>query len=64
MSDLPDARDGLTREQRVILHVMHTCKAEYGDRSVPSAVIYGRVCEQLPMSKRRFVKLLQQLVGR
>lgn len=60
---LPDVRDGLTREQRVILTVMHEAQQEWGDRTVPSVVIYGRVVERVSMSVDRFMALLAHLAG-
>lgn len=64
MGELPDVRDGLTRTQRVVLHTLHECQQEYGQRNVPTAVLYGRVCEKLSLSKREFMAILQGLMGR
>ena len=61
---LPDVRDGLTRPQRIVLHALHQLQQEYGERSVPSAILYGRVSESLSLSPREFEALLAQLVGR
>ena len=61
---LPDVRDGLTRPQRVVLHALHALQREYGERSVPSAVLYGRVVQTLNLSPREFEALLAGLVGR
>ena len=61
---IPDVRDGLTREQRVILFCLHEAQQTRGDRAVPTLQLYGRVCEILPISKERFKTLLAQLVGR
>ena len=60
---LPDARDGLTREQRVILATLHQVQRERGDRNVPTVMLYGRVCEHISISEGRFQQLLSQLVG-
>ncbi len=63
--DLPDVRDGLTRLERVILYELHQAQqASGGDRRVPTAMIYGRVCEHLPVSVPRFQRALQRLTGR
>ena len=63
-SALPDARDGLTREQRIILYTLHEAQRERGGRNVPTAMLYGRVCERLDISPERFQALLSNLVGR
>jgi len=36
---LPDIRDGLTREERVVLYVLHETQKERGDRKVPAAML-------------------------
>lgn len=64
MADLPDVRDGLTRAERVVLYTLHECQKEFGDRRVPTALLYGRVCEKLSISKREFMGILQRLMGR
>ena len=43
--DIPDVRDGLTRVERLVLYVMHQAKAEFGERYIPTALLYGRVVE-------------------
>jgi hypothetical protein len=47
---LPDVRDGLTREERVILYVLHETQKECGSRNVPTAMLWGRVCEHFYIS--------------
>lgn len=42
---LPDIRDGLTRRERVVLHVLGELEKERGDRYVPTTLLWGRVCE-------------------
>lgn len=61
---IPDVRDGLTREQRVILYTLYEAEKERPGKAVPSLMLYGRVCERMPISKARFKALLSQLVGR
>ena len=61
---LPDVRDGLTRPERVILHTLHRLERERGGRSVPSALLYGHVVEQLDLGPDEFQALLTRLVGR
>ena len=36
---LPDVRDGLTREERVVLYVLHQTQKERGGRNVPTAML-------------------------
>jgi len=42
---LPDVRDGLTRTMRIVLVELHELQKELGERSVPTAMLYGRVIE-------------------
>ena len=64
LAQLPDVRDGLTREQRVILYALHLAEKERPGRRVSTTMLYGRVIEYMPMSKDRFQALLSHLVGR
>jgi hypothetical protein len=50
LRELPDVRDGLTREERVVLYVLSETQKERGDRSVPTAMLWGRVCEHFYIS--------------
>jgi len=63
MSDLPDARDGLTRLERVILWQLHEAQRERGDATVPTALLYGRVVEHVSVSIDEFQRVLQRLTG-
>lgn len=60
---MPDVRDGLTRIERVILYVLSEAKKEYGERHVPTALVYGRVVEHVNISVEEFQKTLARLVG-
>jgi hypothetical protein len=62
--ELPDVRDGLTRLERVVLHVLHEAKAEFGERHVPTALLYGRVVEYVNVSAQEFQRVLSRLAGR
>jgi hypothetical protein len=62
--ELPDVRDGLTRVERVVLSVLHDAQRELGGRAVPTAMLYGRVVEQLSISVADFQAVLRRLVGR
>ena len=61
--DIPDARDGLTHTQRVILTCLHQAQKELGGRGVPSLMLYGRVVEQLDISMGEMQAMLKELVG-
>lgn len=58
---IPDARDGLTRLERVVLHVLREAQAEFGDRNVPTATLYGRVLEYIDISQEELQTCLQRL---
>jgi hypothetical protein len=57
-------RDGLTRLERVILHVLNEAKAEFGERHVPTALLYGRVVEYIDVDAQTFQRALSRLAGR
>jgi hypothetical protein len=61
---LPDVRDGLTRIERVILRELQRAQAELHGRNVPSMLLYGRVLEQVEVSREEFTHLLSRLVSR
>lgn len=56
--NIPDVRDGLTEVERTILFVLHEARKEYGDRMIPTALIYGRVVELLDVSWEEFQRVL------
>jgi hypothetical protein len=60
----PDVRDGLTREERVVLYVLHETQAERGDRNVPTAMLWGRVCEYFYISPEELSLMLARLGAR
>jgi hypothetical protein len=62
--DIPDARDGLSRLERVILWQLREAQAERGGGSVPAAMLYGRVLEYVNVSVEEFQATLSRLVGR
>ena len=61
--DLPDARDGLTRLERIILWQLREATKERADGNVPTALLYGRVVEHVDVSVEEFQAVLQKLVG-
>lgn len=60
--DVPDARDGLTRLERIILWQLHEVQQETGRQSVPTAMLYGRVVQHIDVSVQEFQQVLQKLV--
>lgn len=64
-ADGVDARDGLTRLERIILWQLHEAEREAGDgRRISTALLYGRVVEHIDVSVDDFQAVLQKLVGR
>jgi len=62
--DIPDVRDGLTRRERLVLHVLHEAQKERGERSVPTAMLWGRVCEYFYISPEDLTAMLARLGAR
>jgi hypothetical protein len=62
--DLPDIRDGLTRKERVVLWVLHETQKERGDRNVPTAMLWGRVCEHIDITPEELSAMLARLGAR
>jgi hypothetical protein len=63
-NSMPDVRDGLTREERVVLHVLHQIQRERGERGVPTAMLWGRVCEYFYISSADLSTMLARLGAR
>ncbi len=61
---IPDVRDGLTREERVVLYVLHQTQKERGDRNVPTIMLWGRVCEYFYISPEELSSMLARLGAR
>jgi hypothetical protein len=61
---VPDVRDGLTREERVVLYVLSQTQKERGDRNVPTAMLWGRVCEHFYISPEDLSAMLARLGAR
>ena len=59
--DLPDARDGLTRKERIVLTCIDQLRQQRDGRSTPTAMLYGRVCEYVDMSETELQFILQRL---
>lgn len=62
--DLPDARDGLTRLERVVLYVLHQTQRERGGRNVPTAMLYGRVLEYIDVGQEELQHCLSRMAQR
>ena len=62
-SDGVDARDGLTRVERIILWQLREAQKELGRDSVPTALLYGRVLEHVDISETEFQRTVQRLIG-
>lgn len=58
---IPDARDGFTRQERIVLRVLHEIRKERGDRNVPTAMVWGRVCEHFYISTEELSAMLARL---
>lgn len=61
---IPDVRDGLTREERVVLRVLHEAMRERNGRNVPTAMLWGRVCEHFYISPGELSAMLARLGAR
>jgi hypothetical protein len=49
--NIPDVRDGLTELERIILYELYDLRKEYGDRFIPTILLWGRVVEKLDCSQ-------------
>jgi hypothetical protein len=63
VSRIPDARDGLTQLERIILWQLREAQRELGRDSVPTALLYGRVVEHVNVTVEEFQLVLSRLVG-
>jgi hypothetical protein len=61
---IPDVRDGLTRQERVVLYVLNETQKERGDRNVPTVMLWGRVCEYFYISPEDLSAMLARLGAR
>ena len=57
----PDVRDGLTPTLRLVLRLLRDAQRERGGRSVPTALLYGRVLEHMAMSEHELMVCLGRL---
>jgi hypothetical protein len=61
---VPDVRDGLTREERLVLHVLDGIQRERGERNVPTAQLWGHVCEHFYITPEDLAAMLARLGAR
>ena len=61
---IPDVRDGLTRQERIVLTVLYQTQKERGDRNVPTAMLWGRVCEHFYISPEDLSEMMARLGAR
>jgi hypothetical protein len=61
---IPDVRDGLTRDERVVLYVLDQTQKERGGRNVPTPMLWGRVCEYFYISPEDLSAMLARLGAR
>jgi hypothetical protein len=59
--ELPDVRDGLNYRERIILSVLHETQKERGGRNVPTAMLWGRVCEHFYITPEELSQILARL---
>jgi|TARA_R110000850_G_scaffold144333_3_gene266445 hypothetical protein len=57
---LPDARDGLSENERIILYCLHLLEHELKKDFVPTIMLYGRVSEFINISERELISTLQR----
>ncbi len=58
---IPDVRDGLTGIDRTVLYVLRQAELERDGRSVPTAMLYGRVLEYVNISEHELQEALERL---
>ena len=61
---IPDVRDGLTRRERIVLWVLSETQRERGGRNVPTAMLWGRVCEHIDITPDELSAMLARLGAR
>jgi hypothetical protein len=61
---IPDIRDGLTHKERVVLYVLHETQKERRGHNVPTAMLWGRVCEHFWISPEELTAMLARLGAR
>lgn len=62
--EAPDARDGLTRRERIVLTTLASLQKKRGLRDVPLAQLYGHVVERIDMSMSELQTIVERLARR
>lgn len=62
--DLPDVRDGLTRKERIVLVALQALQRESAGRALHLPQLYGRVLEQVDLSREELQAIVKRLAGR
>jgi len=62
--EIPDVREGLTRKERIVLKVLSEVQNERGDHNVPTALLWGRVCEYFYIAPEELSEMLARLGAR
>jgi len=61
--NIPDARHGLNKKERIILYCLEKAQKDFEGRNVPTISLYGRVIEHIDISEEEFQAILSRLVG-
>ena len=61
--NLPDVQDGLTHRERIVPWRLNELRKEYGDRHIPTALLYGSVVEHVDVSVEEMRSILVRLIG-
>jgi len=61
--NLPDARDGLNKKERMVLFCLNELEKELGGRNSPTIMLYGRVVEKVDISEEEFQNILSRFAG-
>lgn len=64
LDDIPDSRDGLTRKERIVLKILQETQQELGGRNVPTAMLWGRVCEYIEIRQDELTEMLARFGAR
>lgn len=62
--EMPDVRDGLNLRERIVLHLLHQTQKDLDDLHVPTAMLWGRVCEHFYISPEELSGMLARLGAR
>ena len=61
--NLPDVRDGLTHRDRIVPWCLYELQQQYGDRQIPTSMLYGRVVEHANMSVEDMKSIMVRFVN-